>query len=183
MTNPHNSNADLLDNINERITALEANFQPNDAIILAGVTYTQVQVITMYKGYAADRTAVTDAEKTVKVSLGKRKASDAERKATDKALKSFVVTKFGAGSQQAHDFGFPPPKPRTTKVLDKAHAALQAKATRAARHTLGKNQKADIKGSVPPVTALVAQAEADATPSEPHANGTPATPAPPPAKG
>jgi hypothetical protein len=175
MATKNNTNAQILDIINERLAALKANFQPNDPITLAGVTHTAAEVITKYQGFADDRNAVTDEQKAVKVALAKRKASNAERAATDKQLKSFVLTRFGDGSKQAHDFGFPPPKPRTTKVLDKAHAALQAKATREARHTMGKLQKADIKGTVPPVTALVAQAESATT--DPHANAVPATPA------
>jgi hypothetical protein len=45
--------------------------------------------------------------------------------------------------------GFPPPKVPVPTVQKKAQAVAQNKATRAARHTMGKKRKAQIKGVVP----------------------------------
>jgi len=72
-------------------------------------------------------------------------------------LRTYILGSYGtAALQMLQDFGFTPPKPRGGKktASTKAQAVVQAKATRVARHTMGKRQKAKIKGTAPaqPVT-------------------------------
>jgi hypothetical protein len=65
-------------------------------------------------------------------------------------IKAFVVAKFGDAqdsSQKLGDFGFTPRKTRAKKVLVKAEAVGKMQATRVARGTKGKKQKAKIKGT------------------------------------
>jgi hypothetical protein len=67
-------------------------------------------------------------------------------------LTTYILGSYGASAlQMLQDFGFTPPKPRGGRktASSKAQAVVQAKATRVARHTMGKRQKSKIKGSVP----------------------------------
>jgi hypothetical protein len=70
------------------------------------------------------------------------------------------------------DYGLKPHKARVLTTQQKVAAAAKAKATRAARHTMGSKQKAQIKGTVEvPVTSPTAAAPVAPAPS-------PAVPAP-----
>jgi len=67
------------------------------------------------------------------------------------------------------DFGLVPHKPRTAPTGEKmATAAARNRATRAARHTMGRRRKLAIKGSVPtPVTDGSAGAPGGSAPGAP----------------
>jgi hypothetical protein len=68
-------------------------------------------------------------------------------------IKAFVVSKFGDtvdSGQKLEDFGYTPRKVPAKKVAVKAGAIAQGQATRVARATKGKKQKAKIKGAARP---------------------------------
>jgi hypothetical protein len=83
-------------------------------------------------------------------------------------FKSWVITQLGDtqdAAQKLEDFAFTPRKARAKKTAaTKAGAVVKAKATRTARHTMGKQQKKVVKGTVVPTT----------TPATPAANTAPA---------
>lgn len=79
------------------------------------------------------------------------------------AFVAFVRASFGTSPQVLNDFGLSPHKARTPQTAEqKAQAAVKREATRAARHTLGKRQKAAIKGTAPAVPANAPPAPAPA---------------------
>ena len=108
--------------------------------------------------------------------MATRSSAETARQRADRAVKACVVNEFGVGSQQALDFGFAPPRKATRTVESKVNAVALAKATRAARHTMGKKQKSLIKGTmvVPATPAVPANVPAGASPAS-----LPATPAAP----
>ena len=66
-----------------------------------------------------------------------------------RAFRSYLLVAFGDAADLA-DFGLVPRKPRAKVPPDKGvTAAKKRRATRAARHTMGKRQKQAIKGNVP----------------------------------
>jgi hypothetical protein len=78
--------------------------------------------------------------------------ADRDERAKTKALISVVkqtlLQYFAGQADTLATFGLTPRKPRAVKPETKVVAAAKAKATRTARHTLGKKQKADIKGAL-----------------------------------
>ncbi len=91
-------------------------------------------------------------------------------------LKQALLVAFAGQIDTLADFGLTGRKPRVATPEEKLAAAAKAKATREARHTMGKNQKAAIKGTVTPT------APAPAAPTVPTPIVTPpAAPAPVPA--
>lgn len=64
-------------------------------------------------------------------------------------LRQTLLVAFAGSVDALADFGLVGRKPRVVTPEKKVAAAQKAKATRAARHTMGKKQKAQIKGSVP----------------------------------
>jgi hypothetical protein len=62
-------------------------------------------------------------------------------------LRYLVMAAFGPTSPKLADFGFKPPKVAVMTTEQRSAAALKGKATREARRTMGKKQKAKIKGA------------------------------------
>jgi hypothetical protein len=69
-------------------------------------------------------------------------------------LRNFIIGAFGPTSPKLAAFGFSPPKQTTWTPEQKAAAAAKRLATRKARKTLGKKQKAKVKGT--PATTPIA---------------------------
>jgi hypothetical protein len=75
-----------------------------------------------------------------------------------RGLRQYVISAFGATNPVLADFGFTPPKKQALTPEQKVARALKAAATRKARGTKGKKQKAGIKGAVPaPATSPAAE--------------------------
>jgi hypothetical protein len=91
-------------------------------------------------------------------------------------FRQYVISVYGATSPVLAEFGFAPSKRATRTPEEKAAAAAKAKATRAARHTAGKNQKKAVKGNVTGVVMVPITAASGA--SAPTASPPPAAPAP-----
>jgi hypothetical protein len=67
-------------------------------------------------------------------------------------LRNLVIGAFGRESPALASFGFVAPKRPVLTPEQRARAALKAKATRKARRTMGKKQKALVKGAAPEVS-------------------------------
>jgi hypothetical protein len=140
--------------------ALGAHFNATATFTIDGTTYTTVQLQQLLQS-RTDAAHATDAAKAKWLT-----ASAAERDLTQKTgavllgLKRQIVSTYGSKSQVVADFGFTP-KPRKTTAKKTASAVDKRNATRAARHTMGSKQKAEISGespapALPPVVTPVA---------------------------
>ncbi|HEX3771765.1 MAG TPA: hypothetical protein VHV30_12895 [Polyangiaceae bacterium] len=95
-----------------------------------------------------------------------------------RALQRLVLAQFGDTQDAAStlaDFGYAPPKVTVPTAATQAAAVEKRGATRAARHTMGKNQKKDVKGAVTtpapsPTTPGASPAPAQGTPAAPAAS-------------
>jgi hypothetical protein len=101
-----------------------------------------------------------------------------------KAMRAFVVARYGESSAKLGEFGFVPNKARKTTAKTKATAADKAKATRVARNTVGKKQRKAVKaaapGTPPTPTAGAAPSAHTPAPSSPlNINPTPSSATPP----
>jgi hypothetical protein len=137
------------------------------AFVVGNTSYKPADLVAIIQ------TRVTAADTTVSTRATWQNAVQAERDARTRTqavvfgLKQTLQAMFAGSLDALADFGLTPRKPRVVTPEKKALAAARAKATREARHTMGKNQKKDIKGTVP--------APASASP------GSAPTPAPAPA--
>ena len=113
-----------------------------------------------------------------------QKALDRERAALAVALplrsnvKSFLDGRLGKQNSDLQTFGFKPAKTPDTTVAAKATGIARTKATRAARHTMGSQQKKDIHGvpaGATPASPATA-APASATPAPSTATAPPVAP-------
>jgi hypothetical protein len=149
------SNTTVVDKCTQRLNAFAKYVDPNETVYIEGVLHTAGHVVALFQSCLDDRAAVATAKAEVKVRMAKRAAGEKARRAADRALKPWVVSRFGTGSKEALDFGFAPAKATARSPEDKAKAVKQAAATREARHTMGPKAKLKIRGVLPQETAAV----------------------------
>jgi hypothetical protein len=144
------SNATVIDKATQRLTALKKYVtNAKTEIPINGVAQKASQVIAIYQSCLDTRAALATKRAETKAAMGERADAESSRRAADRALKAWVINTFGASSQQAIDFGFPPPKVPARTVGSKANAVALGKATREARHTMGPKEKGSANPLVP----------------------------------
>jgi hypothetical protein len=140
---------------------------------VGNVTYT-------VDGLAAAMQSIVDIHDAVEASKAatksKLQAEDAKTPSNLALVHGFemmVRGMFGNSADALADFGLSPPKVRAPMTAEqKAVASAKRTATRKARHTMGTNQKKDIKGNVTASLVVTPASES------PPAATTPAAPAP-----
>jgi hypothetical protein len=159
MTRIRQNSATVVDSCSKRLAALKQYVSTSKATIaINGETYKVSDVIAMYQECLDTRATLNTQRAQVKATMASRSAAETQRQAADRALKPWVINQYGANSQQAHDFGFPPPKVPARTADEKAQTAALSLATREARHTMGSKQKKSIKGTIVAPTAPAAPA-------------------------
>jgi hypothetical protein len=150
-------------------------------LTLGGQSFTPASLIAFFQSRidAANQIAAAKAQW---IDLTTKYATlDATADLVARGLKQYVMNANGAASPVLADFGFTVPKRTPLTVEQQTQAIAKRKATRKARNTLGKKQKAGIKGNVTgvnvtPITEPAAPAVA------PAPSVTPASPTPAPAQ-
>ncbi len=135
------------------IAGVQKHFTSLPAIDLGKASYTPAALVDLLqKGIDATRPSyIAKAAWLADVQTERNKF--AELGPVLRYIKSFVVAKFGDtqdSSSLLEDFGFSPRKARSKNVAVKSEAAVKGRATRVARATKGKKQKAKIKGTSAP---------------------------------
>jgi hypothetical protein len=168
-TTPNNAHALVMDQ--KHISGVDKYFASTATLSLAGSNITPAVLKAVFQADIDATHALDAAEAQAKQLRAAQKAARKKANATRLQLKSYIVATAGAAAvQMLEDFGFDAPKPLGKKtVATKAKAIAEAEATRQARHTMGKRQRAAIKGTVAsaPATAPAAPPAAPA--------GTPVT--------
>jgi hypothetical protein len=137
-------------------------YQPKVVFAVSGKKYTAAQVTTIIESIVEALQAVGPARGTYLRASRSADALLAQNGTFLQGLKSVIQTAEGDNPATLADYGLTPRKlgGKTTPAI-KAAAAEQAKATRVARHTMGKKQKAKITGAS--AAASVAQSSAPMT--------------------
>lgn len=145
-----NTNKDnTVNRLRQAIAGVEKHFASMPTLALAGAPVTPKDVVASLQGVidAIDRTGVSS--KAFHDAVTAQRAALAKGKALLKALKMLVQNQLGSSQAVLGDFGFQIPTRKTPTEETKAAAVVKRAATRAARGTKGKRQKAQIKGTVP----------------------------------
>jgi hypothetical protein len=161
------------DRLRTLITGVHKHF-PNGSLVLAGQTLTTAQLVLRIQ-QDIDATVVADQAHDAwieKVQL--ERDSHTQLAPIIRALRSQVFAQFGDAKDAAGtlgDFGFSPRKVALRPVATKAGAAVKSRATRTARHTMGKVQRKQVKGTA--ATAPSGTAAGATSPATPQgASGT-----------
>jgi len=154
------------------------------SLVIDGQPYAAKDIVAVLQEIITSETNAVTTRAEWRAAVAADKAERAKRKVFLSGLKQALRVAFGGQIDVLTDFGLAPRKPR--KVLtpqEKAAAAAKAKATRAARHTMGAKQKAKIKGTEPqganpPAATPPAPPATPAAPPSPPANEPPPAAAP-----
>ena len=119
-------------------------------IVLAGTTYTGAQLVQLFQSALTALQAVAAAESSLAQARKSAQAQEADAHVVYVQLGEALRAQFGKGSPLLTELGFSTgarSKPSPEKLVA---SRKQAKATREARHTLGKKQKAKITAPATP---------------------------------
>jgi hypothetical protein len=133
--------------VKQLITGTKAHY-PNgsEQLTIGGATRTVSEFTALLQSFVDLREAV-DAAKAA--SEAKLEAERAQAPSLRGFIATFVKGTFGNSPEVLADFGIRPRKaPAPLTAEQKAVAVEKRKATRAARHTMGKNQRKGVKGAV-----------------------------------
>jgi hypothetical protein len=166
---------EIVDTASQRISGLQKHVSKKAQITIRRKSMKLEQVIGIYQGLIDARTTLKSKRAETKVAQQSYLTANAAQSALDKGLRAWVETNYGLDSQEARDMGFAPAKVGKKSVAVKNDAVLQSQATREARHTLGKKQKAQIKGTVVAPTAPAEPATHEAPAAQAAGTPQPAT--------
>ena len=151
----------------KRLTALKEELQGRSTLDLAATTFTPQTL----EAYLQNRIALGNAVFTTRAAwtdaIAAYDAASQHARAVIHDLRNLVIAAFGADSPSLGTFGFFAPR-RTARTSErKVAATLKAKATRKARGTMSKKQKAKLLGAPapaapsesPPAAAAVATSQ------------------------
>jgi hypothetical protein len=131
------------------------------SVMIDGVVMSSKDILAMLQARIAASQAATTARATWQALVIADEAEHAKTRTTTAALRQAMLVAFGRQLDTLADFGLTPRKVRVQTPDQKIAATAKAKATRAARHTMGKVQKSKITGANPtgaPAGAPVATA-------------------------
>jgi hypothetical protein len=138
----------LMDGVNKHETTLPP-------LLIGGASITPTDIRTTLQARIATANTAVSTRATWQAAV---KADIDERAKTQtfvSGLRQALKVAFADSIEALADFGLTPRKvPAVRTPEEKAQATAKAKATRAARHTMGTKQKAQIKGTVTPSQPL-----------------------------
>jgi hypothetical protein len=139
-----------------------------------GGSFTADQITSKLQTLVDLRTDVDAAKAAAKAKIAAEATQRPPLRAFMSALTAYVKVTFGASPDVLADFGINPKARAPLTVEEKAAAVAKRAATRAARHTMGSQQKKGIKGDVTGVlvTPIPAPAPVVTAPSGPTAPAT-----------
>ena len=140
------------------------------ALVIGGVTMTTKDIIDALQARLTTSRAAETTRATWQAAVAADVAERAKTKTFASGLRQALLVAFAGQIDALADFGLTPRKPPTMTPAQRLAATEKAKATRAARHTMGKVQKSLITGAAPQATPVPAAPVA--------APATPVTPAP-----
>lgn len=135
-----------------KVMAGLAKYYGKGTLLLAGTSYTPAALQKLLQSDIDANDGSTQARAAWLEAVKEARATDAT---TDTVLEAIEATVKGQYAKASNadtvlaDFGYPAPKKVVKTVAVKAAALAKTEATRAARHTMGKRQKAKVVGILP----------------------------------
>jgi hypothetical protein len=138
-----------INNNRQAIAGVQKHFSSTPTLAIDGTSMAPNDVIATFQAAIDATDAATSAEKAFHDAVAAKKAALAKSNVHLRALKTLVQNQLGSSQEALGDFGFSSPSRQAPDEATKAAAVAKRAATRAARHTMGKRQKAPIKGVAP----------------------------------
>jgi hypothetical protein len=152
MSKASNKNKDA-DLANKFIAGIGKHFANAQPMTFGSATLTPADLTQRLQTLVSLRTTVNAAKATAKASLVAEQAQAPALSGLMSDFRSYVKASFSKSPDVLADFGLTPRKATTPLTVEaKTAAAAKRASTRAARHTMGKVQKREVKGNVVGVT-------------------------------
>ena len=146
MKEPNKHTALALD---QKVIAGVDKYYANATLALVGTSLTAAALKAVFQGDVDATNAVDSADAQYKQLVANMHSARAKASAMRQALRDYILATAGAQAvQMLQDFGMQVPKRPKNTPEAQAFAVAKRRATRQARHTMGKNQKATIHGTV-----------------------------------
>ena len=116
-------------------------------LLLGATTYTPQSLAAFIQSRIDLANAAVTTRAHWRATVASYLAVNAQAKVVLQDLRNVLIAAFGATSPKLAAFGFAPPRRATLTPEQKAAAAAKRLATRKARKTTGKKQKAQVKGT------------------------------------
>ncbi len=136
------------------ILGVQKDLQHVPSLQLAGTAYTPDELAKLVQSRIDLSNVIAASRATWHSQVVSGQALSAKLTPILRGLRQYVINAYGETSPVLADFGFTATKKRVLTPAQKAMAAARVKATRAARHTMGKVQKKSVKGTVPTTAPL-----------------------------
>ena len=161
------------------IDGLNKHAQTVPSLMIGGTSYKTADVIGILQARIAAAKTPVLSRASWQTDVQADRDERAKTKAFVSGLRQALQVAFAGAIDTLADFGLKPRKTRTPRTPEeKAAATAKARATRAARHTMGSKQKAKVKGAAPQAAPAPAPSPT-ATPTAPKAaEPTPTGPTP-----
>ena len=148
------------------------------SIVIAGTSVSSTDIVSTLQSRIDSANSVLSTRATWQQAVQADRAERDKTKTFVSGLKAALLVAFAGQIDTLADFGLTPRKVAVLTPEEKIARAAKAQATRAARHTMGKNQKAAITGTVAnPAPAPAAPSSPTPTPTPPAAASPAVTPA------
>jgi len=149
------------------------------SMVIAGQTMATKDIIAEIQTSITAANAVQTARATWQAAVAANKATRAKNKAFLSGVRQALLVAFAGQVDALADFGLKPRKVAVVTPAEKTARAAKAKATRAARHTMGKVQKSKVTGATAPAAPPSPTPPAPPTPTAPTPTAPTPTPVPP----
>jgi hypothetical protein len=146
----------------EVVNGIEKELYSMQTLHVGGASYTPQTLVAYVLTRTEQAAAILTARAAWEKAISDYDALDKRMNVTLADLRSLVMAAFGRDTPKLASFGFSPPKPSTRTPEQRAKAALKGVATRKTRKTMGKKQKALVKGE-PPAAAAPVSAPSETT--------------------
>ncbi len=163
------------------VTGIQKYLLSLASIPLAGTTFTGPDLITLIQSQATQAAKVAAAAAAWHGEVGTEQELGQKLRPVLKGLRQYVINTYGATSPVLADFGYTAAVRKPLDPTAKVAAAAKAKATRAARHTMGSMQKQAVKGDVTGITVTTVTAGSPAAATAVSTSSSPTGAAPSPA--
>src|ERR1700679_938141 len=99
------NNDQIVSMTNQRLIALKKFVRAKTAMKVSGKQMKLADLTAIYQAAIDTRTALVPLRAGIEEALAARDSAEVSRRATDKALKAWVVNEFGPASTEAKEFG------------------------------------------------------------------------------
>jgi hypothetical protein len=147
------SKADRVDRNRQVIAGMQKHYASAPSIVLDGVSHTLADIVKVLQAPIDTADVATTTASAFHKAVAADKAARAASDVMYRSLRAFLVNLYKTSPEVLADFGITLPSRQAPDAATTAAAVVKRGATRVARHTLGKRQKAGIKGQVAPVPA------------------------------